>query len=205
MKKTNENTLMHQLGKGSPEAFAELYRRYNKKVTAYASVLIDSNTLLAEDIAHEVWLKVAKFSPRYQERSLFESWLMKITKNLCFTELMAKRNAKWRLIGQEKLERLAELRETGTLSAAEIALIGHQETLMIQTALKKLPLVFQVVLDAWMNEDNYVSYLSRLMNRTPNAVHHLTFRAKHRLKLILRKEAQELRSKREFALSKPLK
>jgi len=53
----NDEILLAKIGKGDKTAFSVLYNRYRHKVYAYAVRVVKSNEL-AEDILHEVFLKL---------------------------------------------------------------------------------------------------------------------------------------------------
>ena len=78
---------------GQSEAFETLANRYYLTVYRYAfrwtTVKED-----AEDVAQEVFIKVAKNLHTFNRRSLFSTWLYRITAN-CATDYVRK-NRKWR-------------------------------------------------------------------------------------------------------------
>lgn len=65
-------------------AFEQLVYRYDKRVLSMAGSYVNSADE-AKDIYQEVFLRVYKGLPKFQERSEFSTWLFRITTNVCLT------------------------------------------------------------------------------------------------------------------------
>jgi RNA polymerase sigma-70 factor (ECF subfamily) len=64
-----------------PEAFRALYERYKDRVYGTAASITGDRTL-AEDVAQEVFLRVHRKLPEFEERSSFSTWIYRMTVNL---------------------------------------------------------------------------------------------------------------------------
>lgn len=102
---TTDDQLMVEIAKGCPKSFALLFEAYGSVVLGYATRLM-KNKNLAEDMAQEVWVKVAKAAPTYQGQGQFKAWILTLTRNLCFNKLKAD-------------QRLQFVEDPSTLNSAE--------------------------------------------------------------------------------------
>jgi RNA polymerase sigma factor (sigma-70 family) len=88
-----DNELIHLARQGEPPAFAALADRYYMTVYRYAfrwtSIRED-----AEDIAQEVFIKLADSLHTFEHRAAFSTWLYRVTAN-CAKDFLRK-NRKWR-------------------------------------------------------------------------------------------------------------
>lgn len=74
--------LLNQASQGDSRAFGELYERYAPRVFRFLFAHLD-NRLDAEDLLAEVFLRVWRSLPSYQERGLpFAAFLFRIARNL---------------------------------------------------------------------------------------------------------------------------
>ena len=72
------------------EALAAILRAYKRKVFGLAlSYLRDRET--AEDVAQEVFIKVWKALPRFDERATVSTWIYTITRNTSLSAIRARR------------------------------------------------------------------------------------------------------------------
>lgn len=81
---------MLRLAKGDMQALAPLMQRHQRKVMALAWRMLRRDDL-AEDVAQDVFLRVAKSAGRYRPEAKFTTWLYRITSNRCLDELRRKR------------------------------------------------------------------------------------------------------------------
>jgi len=73
------------------EAFEELVRRHQQRVTAVAAGILRSGKDV-EDIAQQVFVKAYFSLKRFDQRAAFSTWLYKITVNECW-DLLRKRKS----------------------------------------------------------------------------------------------------------------
>jgi len=70
---------------GDEEAFAELVDRHQHGVCRFVARLIGTRD--SEDLAQEAFLRAYQALPRFRGEATFRTWLYRIARNLCFTEL----------------------------------------------------------------------------------------------------------------------
>jgi RNA polymerase sigma-70 factor, ECF subfamily len=76
--------LIAHIKKGNMDAFEQLVQRYDKRVLTIAAGYVNSADD-AKDIFQEVFLRVYKSIPKFENRSEFSTWLFRITTNVCLT------------------------------------------------------------------------------------------------------------------------
>jgi RNA polymerase sigma-70 factor (ECF subfamily) len=94
----DERELIKRSAAGDLEAFSELVRRYEKKVFTVA-YRFTGNYSDASDLAQEVFIRVYQALPRFRGEASFNTWLYRITANLCRDELRRQKRHKkppWR-------------------------------------------------------------------------------------------------------------
>lgn len=71
--------------RGDEEVFAELVDRHQHGVCRFVARLIGARD--SEDLAQEAFLRAYQALPRFRGEATFRTWLYRIARNLCFTEL----------------------------------------------------------------------------------------------------------------------
>jgi RNA polymerase sigma-70 factor (ECF subfamily) len=72
--------LLTRLLAGDESAFNELVRRYHATLVKVARYYVGSTTS-AEDVAQDTWIAVLKGSEKFEGRSSFKTWLLRICAN----------------------------------------------------------------------------------------------------------------------------
>jgi RNA polymerase sigma-70 factor, ECF subfamily len=80
---------------GEAQAFAELYRRFHRRVFGLCRHLLGS-AQAAEDAASEVFLRAQRSMSAYDSALPFQSWLFSIAANYC-TDLLRRRGVEQRV------------------------------------------------------------------------------------------------------------
>jgi RNA polymerase sigma-70 factor (ECF subfamily) len=86
--------LMLAVQRGDDAAFEALFRKYVRKVVAFALPFVGSQAR-AEELAQEAFVRVYQTRARYQPAARFTTWLYRIVTNLCVSE---KRRAEHRFM-----------------------------------------------------------------------------------------------------------
>lgn len=86
---TNDEALMQRLANGDEAAWAELASRYRLPLVRFCASYL-SNDHEAEDIAHEVLLRLYRKADQYDPAYPFHPWLFRIARNLCLDHLRHK-------------------------------------------------------------------------------------------------------------------
>ena len=85
------------------EAFAELVDRHKHGVCRFVSRLVGARD--SEDLAQEVFLRAYQALPRFRGEATFRTWLYRIARNLCFTELRKRgRQGEWTSLVEDDVE-----------------------------------------------------------------------------------------------------
>lgn len=88
----DEELLIQRCQEGDQEAFRQLFRRYRERVYHVALRTLGEGALV-EDVVQEVFVSVYKSLPGYKARSRFETWLYRVTVNVCLQHVRKKRVA----------------------------------------------------------------------------------------------------------------
>lgn len=81
LQKHTDEALMDLLQKGSTSAFDEIYARYSKKLLAFVYRLVNGNEALAQDILHDVFLKIIENPKAFDTRKKLKPWLYTVAAN----------------------------------------------------------------------------------------------------------------------------
>lgn len=102
-------------------AYEALIKRHEQMLYRVCYRLL-GNREDAADVAQEVMVKVFGYLPKFEERSMFKTWLMQITRNTCFTlQAKLKRQRELRdLLEHEPLEHHHEQIGTDAMDAETI-------------------------------------------------------------------------------------
>ncbi len=147
---------VERVRQGDRAALEFLFRRHGGRVFGFAHALLRSREE-AEEVVTDTFLRVFRFAPELREGQSFESWLLRIARNLCMDRLRRPRlltlpleglseglllpadqidRTALRLVVEQALDRLSEeyraaliLRDVQGLSAREAAdVMGKGET-----------------------------------------------------------------------------
>lgn len=89
---TDDGQLILGAAEGDREAFGRLYERYALKVFRHIYFLT-GDSVLAEDLAAQTFLKALEAIPRYESRGVpFAAWLCRIASNLVINYRKAQKN-----------------------------------------------------------------------------------------------------------------
>ena len=80
----NDAELIQKARGGDTTAFERLVQRYDKRVLSIAASYVHSAED-AKDIYQEVFIRVYRGLPKFEERSEFSTWLYRITTNVCIS------------------------------------------------------------------------------------------------------------------------
>jgi RNA polymerase sigma-70 factor (ECF subfamily) len=82
---TSDEALVEQLRAGDEAAFAELVRRYQRLMLRVARGYVRTDAV-AEEVVQESWLAVVRGIERFEGRSSFKTWLLRIVANRAMTQ-----------------------------------------------------------------------------------------------------------------------
>ena len=85
LKALSDEELVRLCQQDDHRAFALLVDRYKHKIHWLVKRMVGSSEV--EDVTQEVFLRAYQAIPRFEGRSAFRTWLYKIARNLCLTEI----------------------------------------------------------------------------------------------------------------------
>jgi RNA polymerase sigma-70 factor, ECF subfamily len=81
----SDQDLVERLRAGDPDAFAVLVRRYQRLMLRVARGYVRTDAV-AEEVVQEAWLAVVRGLERFEGRSSFKTWLLRIVANRAMTQ-----------------------------------------------------------------------------------------------------------------------
>lgn len=129
----NEQALLAQLAQGDQQAFTAIYGQYHAGIYNYL-FKFTKNVKLAEDLVHDVFLKIWETRERLDIQSSFGAYLYRFARNAAITQL--NRIALHDTIRDEVMHRVA-------LNVSDQSLMAHVEARqyeeLLQKAINELP------------------------------------------------------------------
>ena len=90
MNKKSDEQLINDFQKGDKVAYEMLYSRYKDRIYNFVYRYVN-DVDIAQDIAHDTFLKLYTHKHTYKEIAKFSTWLFTIALNICRTELRKKK------------------------------------------------------------------------------------------------------------------
>lgn len=142
--------------------FERLYERYCDKV--YRKCLsFTKDPLRAEDLTHDIFLKLVVKLSSFREQAKFSTWLYSITYNHC-TDQLRSQSLRREVYMDDGWERLDVGNDDGLAELAEM------EAKQLQKALRQLPLEEQTMLLMKYQDDISIRDIADLNGLTESAV-----------------------------------
>jgi len=126
-----EHELMVTVARGNLSAMSEIYERRHRNLFRFFFRLTGRQTA-AEDLVHEVFLRMIRYRHTYQTGDSFEAWMYRIARN-AFADQLKK----------HRLETPAEDRDFEVLDGGRPSafddMVKQQELALLHRALRELP------------------------------------------------------------------
>lgn len=176
---------MRRIASGDIEAFECLVDEHKTRVVGTVAKML-GDSLEAEDIAQEVFVRVWRSAKRYRPQAKFTTWLMTITRNLVFNELRRRRRKPSEPLdgGEETPPR--QFADAGSHSPADEALQAELEE-VVQQAIAALPESQRLALVLRRYEEMPYEEIAAVLKTSVSSVKSLLFRARSELKQSLRR------------------
>ncbi len=84
MDRDDEARLVAALRQGDPEAFGPVYDAYRSRLFTFILRMVNRRAI-AEELAQEVWLRLAERARALREDTRLEPWLFTVARNLCIS------------------------------------------------------------------------------------------------------------------------
>ena len=101
--------LIRKASSGDPAAYQEFIRLYSPRVHAIAYQMV-GNSIDAQDIAQEVFIKLSRSLRTYKPRFTFTTWLYRLTVNLSIDYL--RKHSRHKNISLENLQNESKLKDS---------------------------------------------------------------------------------------------
>ena len=162
--------LIERIQAGEQAVFDQLYMRYFDRVYAYVKVTLH-DVYEAEDVTQDVFIRVLEALPRYERRTApFRAWLFRIVRNTAINRIRQRQR-----LTVESPELLSERGGLGVIPDPDSLRWFNDRNLL--TLVEELPLAQrQVIVLRYMMEFRSTE-ISKILDRSPDAVRQLQQRA----------------------------
>ncbi len=117
----SDETLMVRVMDGDREAFDRIYERYDGRIRSFVLRFVGDRDA-AEDLTHDVFLKVYRNPRAFDPRGRFITWIFAVARNACIDYLRLKRLPIVPIGGEDEPDRVAEPAAPGMTAPDEIVL-----------------------------------------------------------------------------------
>ena len=173
---------MQRVKQGDRDAFGELVEAHQGRVIGTVVRMLGPETMDAEDIAQQVFLRVWKSAARYEPTAKFTTWLFTITRNLVFNESRRRKNRPTSSLdasapGSDEDAGPRQFADDSTPSP-EAALLEQEMREAIDAAIGELPEQQRMAVVLRRYEEMPYEEIARVLELTVPAVKSLLFRAR---------------------------
>jgi RNA polymerase sigma-70 factor (ECF subfamily) len=183
---TSSEDLMARVAKGDKRAFEALVKRHQSRVLNLIYRFIGYKAK-AEDLAQEVFIRVWEAAGRYKPTAKFNTWIYRITANLCLNELKSARRRNLFFFsfsggkGESSDDQYLELHANKAQSPEEI-LIAAERNRQVSAVLRSLPANQRLAVILKRYEDLSYVEIAQILGCSVSAVDSLLVRAKRNLR-----------------------
>lgn len=82
----NETDLLAEMRRGSRRAFGRFYEQHQRRVFSVAVTFFGGNREIAEDMTHQVFVRIFQKIGDFREDSDIKTWIYRVTINACIDE-----------------------------------------------------------------------------------------------------------------------
>jgi RNA polymerase sigma-70 factor, ECF subfamily len=166
----NEHEIITKAQQGREEAISSLYEAHAQPIFDYISYRVES-IALAEDLTAEVFLRMVRGLPNYQDKGLpFRAWLFRIAANLITDH--------YRQVGHQQREAIpiSESHESDDPDPFD-ELAKKEEGMQLRQAIRMLPTEYQDLLVLRFVEELPYAEIAKVMNKSVVALRAMQHRA----------------------------
>jgi len=178
MTEPSDLELMLKTKKGDRSAFDLLIQRYRRPVINFMFRYV-SSAADAEDLAHEVFLRVYLSASRYEARAAFSTWLYRIATNLALNHIRDRRPHQIEYL-DDKCEDHSDHCEASIWDRSNLTenkMLERERTQQIREALAVLPDNQRLALVLTKYQDLTLKEAAEVMKCSETAIKSLIFRA----------------------------
>lgn len=164
--------LLQKVAKGDSKAFESLYKKHKPALYGFC-VYLTGDTMRAQDIYQDTWIKISENANSYQDRNSFKSWSFQIARNLFLNQI---KREKWEeKVSDEELDQVQDATET------EKQYFDKEKNKLLAEIMNELPETQRVAVVLFLVEDLNHSEIAQQMKLQVNHVKVLIHRAKQSL------------------------
>jgi RNA polymerase sigma-70 factor (ECF subfamily) len=183
----SDEQLVSSTRQGSNEAFEALILRYRRRVTGVA-LRFFSNIDDAEDLAQDAFVRAYTNLEKLKPGVPFESWVLRITVNLCIDRLRRRRRRKEEVVSHitpEENSWLNRQLRSATLEEPAEMEQSFEARALLDRILPHIAPKDRAVLHLMYAEDRSVAEVAQILGWSKANVRVRAFRAKHTLRQVL--------------------
>jgi RNA polymerase sigma-70 factor (family 1) len=158
-----DKELFHQIAGGDQSAFAELFRRYDRRIYPFVLKMIKEDSL-AEEIAQEIFVKLWDQRAKLATVDNPESWLLTLAAHHTLDQIQKRLNER------KMLRRLFDLSKNAATNDTEETLQFRESNTLVQQAVDRLPLQQKKVYRLSREEGLNYREIGVRLNISPNTV-----------------------------------
>ncbi len=181
--------LMKRVATGDADAFRELIEAHQVRIVGTVAKML-GDSVDAEDIAQQVFIRVWKSAARYQPTAKFTTWLFRITRNLVLNELRRRQRHPVTPLERESAERHFEAPDRTGATPAQSLLEAEMQA-AIQSAIDGLPEVQRIAVILRRYEEMPYEEIGEVLGLSVPAVKSVLFRARTELRARLQNYLHE--------------
>ena len=164
-----EEQLINDLRLGSNDAFAELYQQYKQAVYFFCLKLC-ADRMLAEDAAHDTFLRVRDHITTLHDNALFKSWMYAIA-----------RNSSFKLIAQTRRNGTLDEELVWSDSSPLAELEAEDQAVIVRRCITHLKVEYREVIHLREYENLSYEEIARITGDTESSVKSRLFKARKAL------------------------
>jgi len=186
-------TLVNQSLEGSSVAFAEIIRRYQRRIAStIRSVIGDMSQSDLADVSQEIFIQVYRALGGFRGESKFSTYITTIALRYCYREAQKRKKRKFLFFSYDAVtdnESNESMKESfaGDLKTDKGIILSENAT-AVTKALQKLNEEFRTVLVMRIVEEMSVEEVAQVLNISEGTVKSRLSRAKDKMKEILKND-----------------
>lgn len=177
-----DSQLIREIKDGNVELYAELMRRYERKILAFIFHMLKGAHMesLADDLCQETFYKAYRSLQTFREvDASFSTWLYTIARNTVLSEMRKHKYVK------VSLDQTGQMPHASPDTLPELSMLRNEKVSMVREAINNLPEKQRSALI--LREYDQLDYqeIANILGQTVSAVKSLLFRARASVKLQL--------------------
>ncbi|MBO9609954.1 MAG: sigma-70 family RNA polymerase sigma factor [Paenibacillaceae bacterium] len=177
-----DSQLIREIKDGNVELYAELVRRYERKIYAFIFHMLKSSRMemFADDLSQETFYKAYRSLQTFREvEASFSTWLYTIARNTVLSELRKQKHV------NVSLDQSGLTPQTSFDSLPEQKMLRNEKVSMVREAINNLPEKQRSALI--LREYDQLDYqeIANILGQTVSSVKSLLFRARASVKVQL--------------------